>query len=144
MKNVLSNKFNVTINKSTIQPNTVIEIYKAGKALAPVNTTPIRGQYKVTIINTGNCTAKLEADHKTITVVDVTDNKGEINISINIENKTLYTKSIPVATVLKATEVNRKMSEVKQTADALTAKFTDGFNMGIIEQSIYGIKLKVV
>ena len=141
MPNVLSNNFNVTINKSNIQPNTVIEIYKAGKALAPVNTTPISGQYKVTIINTVNCTAKLEADYKTITVVDVTDNKGEINISINIENKTLYTKSIPVATMLKTTEVNRKMSEVKQTADALTAKFTDGFNMGIIEQTVNGIKV---
>ena len=141
MPNVLSNNFNVTINKSNIQPNTVIEIYKAGKTLAPVNTTPISGQYKVTIINTVNCTAKLEADYKTITVVDVTDNKGEINISINIENKTLYTKSIPVATMLKTTEVNRKMSEVKQTADALTAKFTDGFNMGIIEQTINGIKV---
>ena len=141
MPNVLSNNFNVTINKSNVQPNTVIEIYKAGKALAPVNTTPISGQYKVTIINTVNCTVKLEADYKTITVVDVTDNKGEINISINIENKTLYTKSIPVATMLKTTEVNRKMSEVKQTADALTAKFTDGFNMGIIEQTVNGIKV---
>ena len=85
MPNVLSNNFNVTIDKSNIQPNTVIEIYKAGKTLAPVNTTPISGQYKVTIINTVNCTAKLEADYKTITVIDVTDNKGEINISINIE-----------------------------------------------------------
>ena len=141
MANVLSNNFNVTINKSAVQPNTVIEIYKSGKALTPVNTTPTNGQYKVTITNTVNCTAKLEADYKTITVVDVTDNKGEINISINIENKTLYTKSISVATMLKTTEVNRKMSEVKQTADALTAKFTDGFNMGIIEQTVNGIKV---
>ena len=141
MPNVLSNNFNVTINKSNIQPNTVIEIYKAGKTLAPVNTTPISGQYKVTIINTVNCTAKLEADYKTITVIDVTDNKGEINISINIENKTLYTKSISVATMLKTTEVNRKMSEVKQTADALTAKFTDGFDMGITQVTKDGIKV---
>lgn len=141
MANVLSNNFNVTINKSNIQPNTVIEIYKAGKALAPVNTTPISGQYKVTIINTVNCTVKLEQDYKTITVTDITDNKGEISIIINIENKTSYTKSILVATMLKTTEVNRKMSEVKQTADALTAKFTDGFNMGIIEQTVDGIKV---
>lgn len=141
MANVLSNNFNVTINKSAVQPNTVIEIYKSGKILTPVNTTPTNGQYKVTITNTVNCTARLEQDYKTITVTDITDNKGEISIIINIENKTSYTKSIPVATVLKTTEVNRKMSEVKQTADALTAKFTDGFNMGIIEQSIDGIKV---
>ena len=144
-KVIESNNFNVTINRATspsyVNPSTVIEITKLGVALTPVNTTPTTGQYKVTITNTVNCVAKLERDYKTITVTSATSNKGQIDISINIENKQTYTKSIPVATMLKTNEVNKKMSEVKQTADALTAKFNDGFNMGIIEQTVNGIKV---
>ena len=145
IKVIESNNFNVTINRpaspSYVNPSTVIEITKLGVALTPVNTTPTTGQYKVTITNTVNCTAKLESDYKTITVISATANKGQIDISVNIENKQTYTKSIPVATMLKTNEVNKKMSEVKQTADALTAKFNDGFNMGIIEQTVDGIKV---
>lgn len=144
-KVIESNNFNITINRPiahSTEPNTVIEITKAGVALTPVNGTPTTGQYKVTITNTVNCAARLESDYKTITVTGATGNKGQIDIRVNIENKRVYTKSITVANMLKTTEVNRKMSEVKQTADALTAKFTNGFNMGIIEQSIDGIKVK--
>ena len=144
MANTLSNDFNVTINRPTAQPtnpNTVIEITKAGIVLTPVNGTPTSGQYKVTISNTVNCTARLESDYKTITVTSATGNKGQIDISVNIENKRTYTKSITVASMVETTVVNRKLSEVQQTASALTAKFTDGFNMGIIEQSIDGIKV---
>ena len=143
-KVIKSNNFNVTINRPiahSTEPNTVIEITKAGVALTPVNTTPTTGQYKVTITNTVNCEARLESDYKTITVTSATGNKGQIDIRVNIENKRVYTKTIPVATMLETTVVNRKMSEVKQTADALTAKFTDGFNMGIIEQTVDGIKV---
>ena len=39
-------------------------------------------------------------------------------------------------------DVENRMSTLEQTAETLTAKFTDGFNMGIIEQSINGIKVK--
>ena len=138
MANMLSNSFMVTVDKASA----VIEISKSGNILTPVNTTPTKGQYRVTITGTVNCTAKLGNDYKTITVVDTTDNKGRIDISINIENKTIYTKTIRVATMLKTNEVNSKMSEVKQTADALTAKFTNGFNIGIIEQNVEGIKVK--
>ena len=144
-KVIESNSFNVTINRATspsyINPSTVIEITKLGVALTPVNTTPTTGQYKVTITNAVNCVAKLESDYKTITVTSVKGNKGQIDISINIENKQTYTKSIPVATILKTSEVSNKMSEVKQTTDALTAKFNNGFNMGIIEQTVDGIKV---
>ena len=144
MASTLSNNFNVTINRPiehSTEPNTVIEITKAGVALTPVNTTPTTGQYKVTITNTINCTARLESDYKTITVTNATGNKGQIDIRVNIENKRVYTKSIPVATMLQTTEVNRKMSEVKQTADALTAKFTDGYTMGITQVTKDGIKV---
>ena len=144
MASTLSNNFNVTINRPIAQstePNTVIEITKAGVALTPVNGTPSTGQYKVTITNTVNCEARLESDYKTITVTSATGNKGQIDIRVNIENKRAYTKTIPVATMLKTNVVRNKMSEVKQTADALTAKFTDGFNMGIIEQTVNGIKV---
>ena len=143
-KVIESNNFSITINRPishSTEPNTVIEITKAGVALTPVNTTPTTGQYKVTITNTVNCEARLESDYKTITVTSATGNKGQIDIRVNIENKRVYTKTIPVATMLETTVVNRKMSEVKQTADALTAKFTDGFNMGIIEQTVNGIKV---
>lgn len=144
MASTLSNNFNVTINRPiehSTEPNTVIEITKAGVALTPVNGTPTTGQYKVTITNTVNCAARLESDYKTITVTSATGNKGQIDIRVNIENKRVYTKTIPVATMLKTTEVNRKMSEVKQTADALTAKFTDGFDMGITQVTKDGIKV---
>ena len=143
-KVIESNNFGVTINRPiahSTEPNTVIEITKAGVALTPVNGTPTTGQYKVTITNTVNCTARLESDYKTITVTNATGNKGQIDIRVNIENKRVYTKTIPVATMLKTTEVNRKMSEVKQTADALTAKFTDGFDMGITQVTKDGIKV---
>ena len=143
-KVIESNNFNVTINRPiahSTEPNTVIEITKAGVALTPVNVTPTTGQYKVTITNTVNCEARLESDYKTITVTSATGNKGQIDIRVNIENKRVYTKTIPVATMLKTTEVNRKMSEVKQTADALTAKFTDGFDMGITQVTKDGIKV---
>lgn len=143
-KVIESNNFNVTINRPIAQstePNTVIEITKAGVALTPVNETPTTGQYKVTITNTVNCEARLESDYKTITVTSATGNKGQIDIRVNIENKRVYTKSITVANMLKTTEVNRKMSEVKQTADALTAKFTDGFDMGITQVTKDGIKV---
>ena len=143
-KVIESNNFNVTINRPithSAEPNTVIEITKAGVALTPVNRTPTTGQYKVTITNTINCEARLESDYKTITVTSATGNKGQIDIRVNIENKRAYTRSIPVATMLKTNVVRNKMSEVKQTADALTAKFTDGFNMGIIEQTVNGIKV---
>ena len=39
-------------------------------------------------------------------------------------------------------DIENRMSTLEQTAETLTAKFTDGFNMGIIEQSIDGIKVK--
>ena len=144
MASTLSNNFNVTINRPiahSTEPNTVIEITKAGVALTPVNGTPTAGQYKVTITNTVNCEARLESDYKTITVTSATGNKGQIDIRVNIENKRVYTKTITVANMLQTTEVNRKMSEVKQTADALTAKFTDGFDMGITQVTKDGIKV---
>ena len=144
MASILSNNFNVTINRPiahSTEPNTVIEITKAGVALTPVSGTPTTGQYKVTITSTVNCVARLESDYKTITVTSATGNKGQIDIRVNIENKRAYTKTIPVATMLETTVVNRKMSEVKQTADALTAKFTDGFDMGITQVTKDGIKV---
>ena len=143
-KVIESNNFNVTINRPiahSTEPNTVIEITRAGVALTPVNGTPTVGQYKVTITSTVNCEARLESDYKTITVTSATGNKGQIDIRVNIENKRVYTKSITVANMLQTTEVNRKMSEVKQTADALTAKFTDGFDMGITQVTKDGIKV---
>ena len=122
-KVIESNNFNVTINRATpsyINPSTVIEITKSGVALIPVNATPTIGQYKVTITNAVNCTVKLESDYKTITVTSATGNKGQIDISVNIENKRTYTKTISVANMLNTSVVNSKMSEVQQTANKIS------------------------
>lgn len=121
-KVIESNNFNVTINRPiahSTEPNTVIEITKAGVALTPVNGTPTTGQYKVTITNTVNCAARLESDYKTITVTSATGNKGQIDIRVNIENKRVYTKSITVATMLETTVVNSSISQVEQTSNKI-------------------------
>lgn len=122
MTNTLSNNFSVTISRpvsSSIQPSTVIEIYKSGTALTPVNTEPTAGQYRIIIINMVNCTAQLESDYKTITATSITGNNGKIDISINIEGKTLYTKSISVANMVSTSELNGKMTQIEQTASKI-------------------------
>ena len=88
---IYSNTFTTTINKTTVgetSNNTRIDIYNRTTPLVAVNTTPTKGQYKVTITDTTNCTAKLENDYKTITLLTVTGNAGEIHATINIEGKT--------------------------------------------------------
>ena len=111
---IYSNTFTTTINKAVVgetSKNTQINIYNGSTQLVAVNDTPTTGQYKVTITDTINCTAKLESDFKTVTLLTTTGNSGEIHITINIEGKTTVNKTIPVAaitksSVIKATETN--------------------------------------
>lgn len=119
-KDIYSNTFSTTINKTVIgetSKSTQINIYNGTTPLAAVNTTPTTGQYKVTIVDTANCTAKLEADHKTVTLLTVTGNSGEIKITINIEGKTTVNKTIPVASITKSSVIKATETKYEQLAD---------------------------
>ena len=87
--------------------NTEITIYKGLNMLTPTGATPEVGEYKVNILDTANCTAKLESDNKTITVTSIASNEASIKVSINIENVKTYEKSISVAKII-STEVIQK------------------------------------
>ena len=131
---IRSNQFTATINRGaggggaggggavTEQTayNTQVIMYKGKQMLTPVSNTPSSGQYQVTIINTVNCEAQLERDHKTITVLRTTGNSGRIDISINVENIKTYTKSISVVTVVSTGIVKEVYTQYKQLSDKFT------------------------
>lgn len=122
-KEIYSNTFSTTVNKVVVAEtgkNTQVNIYKGTIQLVPVNTTPTDGQYKVTIVDTTNCTAKLEDDHKTVTLLTSTGNSGEIRITINIEGKTTVNKTIPVATITDSSVIKGVESKYEQLADRFT------------------------
>lgn len=117
---IYSNIFTATVNKVVVEEtsnNTQINIYNGTTQLVAVDSTPTDGQYKVTITNTSNCTAKLENDHKTITLLTVTGNAGEIQISINIEGKTTVNKTIPVASITKSSVIKNNETQYQQLSD---------------------------
>ena len=63
MAEIFSNTFTTNINKVIVaetDKNTQIIIMKNKVELAAVNSTPTTGQYRVTIAETKNCTARLE------------------------------------------------------------------------------------
>lgn len=117
---IYSNTFTTTVNKVVVEQtskNTRIDIYNGTTPLVAVNTTPTKGQYKVTITDTINCTAKLENDYKTITLLTVTGNAGEIHATINIEEKTTVNKTIPVAAITKSSVIKANETKYEQLAD---------------------------
>ena len=131
---IRSNQFTTTINRGpggggagggasvTEQTayNTQVIMYKGKQMLTPVSNAPSSGQYQVTIINTVNCEAQLERDHKTITVLRTTGNSGRIDISINVENVKTYTKSISVVTVVSTDTIKKAYTQYKQLSDKFT------------------------
>ena len=120
MSEIYSNTFTATVNKVVVQQtskNTRIDIYKGTTPLVAVNTTPTTGQYKVTITDTTNCTAKLESDYKTITLLTATGNAGEIHATINIEGKSTVNKTIPVASITKSSVIKATETKYEQLAD---------------------------
>ena len=120
MSEIFSNTFTTTVNKVVVEQtskNTQINIYNGYTPLVAVNTTPTKGQYKVTITDTTNCTAKLESDYKTITLLTVTGNAGEIHITINIEGKSTVNKTIPVAAITKSSVIKATETQYQQLAD---------------------------
>ena len=123
MAEIISNQFNCTINRTLIAEtsnNTQIIISKGNTQLTAVNTVPTIGQYRVTIENTVNCTAKIEDDYKTIALLNTTGNSGEIRISINIENKKTVNKTIPVASITSSNIISSHYTEHQQLADKFT------------------------
>lgn len=120
MSEIYSNTFTTTVNKVVVEQtskNTRIDIYKGTTPLVAVNTTPTTGQYKVTITDTTNCTAKLESDYKTITLLTATGNAGEIHVTINIEGKSTVNKTIPVASITKSSVIKANETKYEQLAD---------------------------
>ena len=120
MSEIYSNTFTTTVNKVVVEQtskNTRIDIYNGTTPLVAVNTTPSKGQYKVTITDTTNCTAKLESDYKTITLLTTTGNAGEIHAAINIEGKTTVNKTIPVAAITKSSVIKATQTQYQQLAD---------------------------
>ena len=125
-KQILSNQFTATISRESEVPatlgddlSTVINIYKKGILLTPVSGIPTADQYAVTITGTTRCTATLEDDNKTIKLLTLTGNTGRIDVSINIENKETYIKSIPVASITGTQQISGAMSKIEQKADKI-------------------------
>lgn len=117
---IYSNIFTATVNKVVVDEtnnNTQINIYNGTTQLAAVDSTPTEGQYKVTITDTTNCTAKLESDYKTITLLTATGNAGEIHATINIEGKSTVNKTIPVASITKSSVIKATETKYEQLAD---------------------------
>ena len=120
MSEIYSNTFTTTVNKVVVEQtskNTRIDIYNGATPLVAVNTTPTKGQYKVTITETTNCTAKLESDYKTVTLLTTTGNAGEIHVTINIEGKSTVNKTIPVAAITKSSVIKATETKYEQLAD---------------------------
>lgn len=104
--------------------STQVIMYKHKQQLTPVSGTPTTGQYSVTITSTENCTARLESDHKTITLLSTISNDGKINIAINVENVKTYNKSISVASIISNGIVHEsiiKQSQLEQNLDGFKA-----------------------
>lgn len=138
---IYSNIFTATVNKVVVEEtsnNTQINIYNGTTQLVAVDSTPTDGQYKVTITNTSNCTAKLENDHKTITLLTVTGNAGEIQISINIEGKTTVNKTIPVASITKSSVIKANETQYQQLSDKFTwwVKGNNTSSMALTENAL--------
>lgn len=142
MATLNSNTITATVNRPTISatsPSTTIEIYEKGTKLTAVNSTPGNNQYKITISSTKNCTCLLGGDYKTITVSKITSSSAEIVISINIENRRTYTKTIPVAGITDTTVIKTMSTEQKQLANKfswLVKSGTSSSNMQLTSDAL--------
>lgn len=144
MAEIFSNTFTTNINKVIVaetDKNTQVIIMKNKVELAAVNSTPTTGQYRVTIAETKNCTARLENDYKTITLLTATGNSGEIKLSINIEGKKTITKTIPVASITSSSTISTYYSEQQQLANKFTWLVKSGTSSSNMELTDAAYKL---
>ena len=133
---IYSDKFTCTVARIEIKEtdkNTKVIVYKGTNELIPVKDTPSVGQYKVDIIDTRNCTAKLEEDNKTITLLSANSNSGEIKIAINIENKNTYYKTIPVASITDSSVIKETYSKYEQLSNKFSWIVKDGTSSSNME-----------
>ena len=100
--------------------STEITVYKGLNMLTPTGVTPEVGEYKVNILDTANCTAKLEPDNKTITVTSITSNEASIKVSINIENAKTYEKSISVAKIISTETIQKTVTRQSKLEQSLS------------------------
>lgn len=142
MSSYISNSFSVSVNRpttGTIEPVSTVNIYKNEKMLQAVNGTPGDGEYKVTITNTTNCSASIKSDNKTILLNSVSGNNGTIEISVNIENKKTYSKTISVANVNDTSVLSSNFSRIEQTANKiswLVKSGTSSSNMTLTDEAL--------
>lgn len=140
-KSILSNSFNMIINRpmqEITKPNTVVNILKDNVMLTPVKTTPQAGEYKVTIIKCTNCSAELSSDNKTIVINNVTSSNGKIDISIDIESKKTYSKTISVAKIVDTATLTNEFSRIEQKSDRIEwlVKGTSSSSMELTEDAL--------
>ena len=131
MSEIKSGRFSIKVDRVTSDTQTgtngktsEVIVYKGLNLLTPVNVTPSENQYRVTLSCTG-CTAELKDDHKTIYVKNITASSAKIDVTINVENKINYKKTISVEKVISENEISNmksNISVIEQKADSISLR----------------------
>lgn len=131
MSEIKSGRFSIKVDRATSDTQTgtngktsEVIVYKGLNLLTPVNATPSENQYRVTLSCTG-CTAELKNDYKTIYVKNVTASSAKIDVTINVENKINYKKTISVEKVISENEISNmksNISAIDQKADSISLR----------------------
>ena len=131
MSEIKSGRFSIKVDRATSSTQTgtngktsEVIVYKGLNLLTPVNVTPSENQYRVTLSCTG-CTAELKNDYKTIYVKNVTASSAKIDVTINVENKVNYKKTISVEKVISENEISNMKSNItaiEQKADSISLR----------------------
>ena len=131
MSEIKSGRFSIKVDRVTSDTQTgtngktsEVIVYKGLNLLTPVNATPSENQYRVTLSCTG-CTAELKNDYKTIYVKNITASSAKIDVTINVENKVNYKKTISVEKVISENEISNmksNISVIEQKADSISLR----------------------
>ena len=131
MSEIKSGRFSIKVDRVTNNTQTgtngktsEVIVYKGLNLLTPVNVTPSENQYRVTLSCTG-CTAELKNDYKTIYVKNVTASSAKIDVTINVENKVNYKKTISIEKVISENEISNmksNISVIEQKADSISLR----------------------
>ena len=131
MSEIKSGKFSIKVDRATSDTQmgtdgktSEVIVYKGLNLLTPVNVTPSENQYRVTLSCMG-CTAELKNDYKTIYVKNITASSAKIDVTINVENKINYKKTISVEKVISENEISNmksNISAIEQKADSISLR----------------------
>ena len=131
MPEIKSGRFSIKVDRATNNTQTgtngktsEVIVYKGLNLLTPVNATPSENQYRVTLSCMG-CTAELKDDYKTIYVKNVTASSAKIDVTINVENKVNYKKTISIEKVISENEISNmksNISVIEQKADSISLR----------------------